>query len=234
MFSACMSNSFDKQKFTELKKLSTEGYYQAIYESPQNPDDTLLSPYSIELTISSSLASRDPLYLETEKGKYKFEQPKLEMKTADVCGQELTPVTSDPYPENAAIIYATEDDIVDDTCIYISDIDEVYYEGQISQKMATKVDHNKENRNPRKSTVEPTMFPLIWLLLTILFGVLSGIMYWQHEQALASNDCTTVIVNGLFFAFATVAFGILGLITLILFLYYLTRFIEYNKQRKRA
>jgi len=228
-----MSSSFDKQKFTELRHLPTQGYSQAIFESPRDLDDTLLSPYSIELTISSSIASRDPLYLETEKSIYKFEQPKLEMKTADVCGKELSVVTN-PYPQNAAIIYATEDDIVDDTCIYLSDIDEVYYDGQKSQKLATKVDHNKENRNPKKSTVEPTMFPLIWLILTIMFAILSGIMYWKHEQAIASNDCFTVIINGLFYLFATLAFGILGFVFLILFLYYLSRFIEYNKQRKRA
>lgn len=229
-----MSNSFDKQKFTELKKLSSEGYSQAIYESPQNPDDTLLSPYSIELTISSSLASRDPLYLETEKGKYKFEQPKLEMKTADVCGKELTPVTSDPYPENAAIIYATEDDIVDDTCIYLSDIDEVYYEGQISQKLATKVDHNKREESHKKEKKEPTQFPSGWLIATLISGIILTAAIFAFFDAINDPDCFTVIILGIFFAGLAWVTGLVTTILLAFFIFHLVKYVKQQKKLKNA
>jgi hypothetical protein len=235
MFSACMSGSFDKQKFTGLKHLSSDGYVASIIESEQDLDDTLISPYSIELTLNNSIKADAPLYIETGEKTFRFEQPRLDMKDADVCGKKLVPVLSKIYPKNAAIIYAEEDNIVDDTCIYISDIDEVLYQGEISQQVNTKINHNKTKPNGNYGNEhEQSTFPFVWLIL-LLIGVLFGVIsYIQYQNALASNDCLIQTFGALMFLAVAIIFGFITFVFLLFFVYYLAKFAEYNKKRKRA
>ena len=67
---------------------------------------TLLSQYSIELTLHKGISADNPIYLETEKRNYRIDQPKLDMKYADLYRKKFIGVLSESYPEESKEFFA--------------------------------------------------------------------------------------------------------------------------------
>lgn len=225
LLAACANRNFTQQKFTELKPLKVETYALDIQQ------DTTHSPTIQQ--IEKKLLAHDSVFVQTEDQLLLLRSYAYDSLYQEVCMNDYVPVSLTKRKEHQTTVFIEKENIGDDRCFYLEDTDLIEVDGKTYSPY--KQPEKSFNRGYKSNLPEPSDFPTVLLVFTILSALLSVGFFIFSFFTLnnAEQGCSGFLIAA-FWALILAIFGsLLALISLILLIFFFIQLDQYIKYKKR-
>jgi hypothetical protein len=225
LVTACVNRNFQQQKFTKLQPIKPS------FDKNWSTKDTSVQLHQVADLI---IQHPDSVFIQTEKDLLMMRTFSYDSSHQEICIQQLMVVNNTSRIEGKPTVFIAHENLGNDNCFYLSDIDELIVDGKTYRPETTS---KKEFSSTYKSNLpEQTNFPTGLLVFTIISALIS--LGFFIASFFTINNPQPGCEGAMFAIFWAVVLAILGgiiafisVVLLVFFCVQLDRYLKYKKRK---